>query len=493
VRGALIGIDLGTSGLKGLLVTPGGEVLAQAQASYPLLTERPGWSEQRPEDWWVAAQEVLGGLAAQARRLGREPLGLGLSGQMHGAVVLDRKLSPLRPAMLWNDSRSEQQCRWIEQRVGKERLREICGNPALVGFQAPKLLWLRDREPTTYAAIRKVVLPKDYLRLQLSGELATDVSDASGTLLLDLAARTWSAELLELLELPVDWLPAVLESPEVAGYLSAEAAGATGLPAGLPIVAGAGDNAAAALGCGVVEEGQGLLSLGTSGVLFTPTPQLRTDPSGAIHAMCHAVPGSYHLMGVTLSAGGSLRWFRERWAGESSYAELDQLAAGVEPGAAGVRFLPYLTGERSPHRDPRIRGAFLGLSLAHGRAELTRAVLEGVAFSLWEVALAMEALGGKPQSLRGSGGGLDSALWRQILAAVLETPIERSGSEGPALGAAVLASVGAAVHPDVRAAAAAMASSAGTEMPSPDLASRYQPLREEYRRLYPALKASGLW
>lgn len=500
-RGLCIGLDVGTSGVKGLLVGADGAVGAAATADYPLLTPRPGWTEQDPETWWQAGCAVLRELRARAP--GRIEA-LGLSGQMHGAVFLDGDDRVIRPAILWNDQRTAGACAEIERRVGAGRLRTIAGNPALTGFQAPKALWLREHEPAAYERVRRLLLPKDFIRHRLTGIAATDASDAAGTLLLDLAARDWSREILEALEIPRAWLPHVHEGPEVTGSISAAGARATGLPEGLPVVAGGGDNAAAAVGCGVIREGTGFVSLGTSGVLFVPSPTLQIDPDGALHAFCHAVPGQYHLMGVVLSAGGSLRWYRDVVAADQAaaaitadtdpYEVLMADAGAIAPGADGLYFLPYLAGERTPHMDPHARGAWIGLTLAHRRAHLVRAVLEGVGFALRDCLLPMRRLGVSPEVLYAVGGGARSDLWRQIVSAVLGVRLQRlSIEEGPALGAALLAAVGAGVHADVAAAVAAAVHVQGPlEAPDQALEARYGELYRGYAALYPALKRSGV-
>jgi len=501
-RGLCIGLDVGTSGVKGIVVADDGAVVARAGADYPLLTPRPGWTEQDPEAWWQASCAVLRELAAGAPG----PIeALGLTGQMHGAVFLDADGGVIRPAILWNDQRTAAECAAIETRVGAERLRRIAGNPALTGFQAPKILWLREHEPEAYARVRHVLLPKDFIRFRLTGALASDASDAAGTLLLDLAARDWSDEILAALDIPRLWLPEVFEGPEVTGRIAAGGAAASGLPEGLPVIAGGGDNAAAAVGCGVVRPGTGFVSLGTSGVIFVPCATLQVEPSGALHAFCHAVPGQYHLMGVMLSAGGSLRWYRDvvapeqaaeaRAAGREPYDVLLAEAAGVPPGAEGLMFLPYLAGERTPHMDPAARGAWIGLSLAHGRAHLLRALLEGVSFGLKDALVLIEGQGVSPEVLFAVGGGARSAFWREVLAAILGAPLQRLAvEEGPAMGAALLAAVGAGVHADVDAAVRATVRPLGpAESPDPALTERYLPLYRDFRRLYPALKGTGLW
>ncbi|HEU4743390.1 MAG TPA: xylulokinase [Meiothermus sp.] len=512
-RHSLIGLDIGTSGCKGLLVSLEGQVLASQSAEYPLLTPRPGWSEQEPEAWWEASAEVLKRLVGQAEELGLEILALGLTGQMHGSVFVDAQGKSIRPALLWNDARTAAECQEIEERVGPYRLREIAGNPALAGFQAPKILWLRKNEPEAYARVRQVLLPKDFIRYRLTGGFATDASDAAGTLLLDLARRDYSPEILGALEIPLDWLPKVYEGPEITGHLSREAARLTRLPQGLPVIAGGGDNAAAAVGSGVVREGTASVSVGTSGVIFAHSDHPRIDPEGALHAFCHAVPGKYHLMGVILSAGGSLRWYRDTLAGEEvaaaqgagrdPYELLMDQAAQIPPGAEGLYFLPYLTGERTPHMDPHARGAWVGLSLAHRKGHLVRAILEGVSFALKDSLVRIEALGVHPEALlsasavalRTVGGGMRSPLWREIIAATLEAPLQGlEVEEGPAFGAALLAGVGAGAYRDVdEAVAKAVRLKSQTTLPDPGLAQTYQGLYRQYTRLYPALKGSGVF
>ncbi len=497
-QGACIGLDVGTSGVKGILVAADGGVIATAGADYPLLTPRPGWTEQAPEAWWQASCAVLRALQAKAPG----PVeAIGLAGQMHGAVFLDADGQVIRPAILWNDQRTAAECAEIEARVGAGRLRQIAGNPALTGFQAPKVLWLARHEPAAHARVRHLLLPKDFVRHRLTGGLATDASDAAGTLLLDLRARDWSDEILSALAIPRAWLPRVHEGPEVTGKISAEGARATGLPEGLPVVAGGGDNAAAAVGSGVVRPGTGLVSLGTSGVVFAPSAGLEIDPTGALHAFCHAVPGQYHLMGVVLSAAGSLRWFRDLLGTPGgadrgdSFDELIAAAAGIGPGAEGLFFLPYLSGERTPHMDPHARAAWIGLTLAHDRRHLARALLEGVCFALADSLVLMRRLGVTPDRLQAVGGGARSPVWRQILAAVLDVPLQRLAvEEGPALGAALLAAVGAGVHADVEAAvAAAVRPEGAAEAPEPGLAARYAGLYRDFGTLYPALKRTGVW
>jgi xylulokinase len=480
----MVGLDIGTTGARALAVDETGQVMAAFSAEYPLYSPRPGWTEQNPEDWWQAARKVLAALADAAPG---QVASLGLTGQMHGAVFLDSKESVIRPALLWNDQRTSAQCTEITNRLGRDRLVAIAGNPALTGFQAPKLLWLRDAEPANYRRIAHVLLPKDYIRLRLTGEFATDASDASGTLLLDLRERNWSAEILEALEVPREWLPPVYEAPEETGRLRADVSNELGLPAGIPIAAGAGDNAAAAVGCGIVEVGLASSSIGTSGVLFAYTPQFMPDPSGRLHAFCHAVPGAYHLMGITLSAGDSLRWWRHVLGDRHSYDALIELAASAPLGSEGLLFLPYLTGERTPHSDPFARGAFFGLTRRHDVAHLTRAVLEGVVYSLDDCLEIMNGLGIVVTQIRAIGGGARSSLWRQIQADVFGVPVHRTlVEEGPAYGAALLAGVAIGHFRSVQEACSVIQLRSEVAEPEPSSTELYRRYRDAYRALYPA-------
>lgn len=500
-KAATIGIDIGTSGAKGVLLTAAGAVIARAGASYPLLTPRPGWTEQQPQDWWQATVEVLRRLTAAAD--GHTIAALGLSGQMHGSVFLDREGEPIRPALLWNDGRTHAECEEIDRRVGREQVIGITGNRASTGFQAPKLLWLRRHEPEAAARLAKLLLPKDFIRLRLTGDHATDAADASGTLFLDFRQRRYSREILEVLDVPGHMLPEVFEGPDVTGRVTAAAAALTGVPAGTPVVAGGGDNACAAIGSGLIDEGHGVCSIGTSGTLFVHSMTPRIDPEGALNAFCDAVPGGYHLMGVILAAGGSLGWFRDKiLAGEADllaangldpFAVLMDGAATVPPGAEGLLFLPYLAGERSPHMDPHARGAWIGLTLAHERRHLVRALVEGVGFAFADCLDRMRVLGIEPPDIALTGGGAGSELWRAILAAQLRVPLSSvAAGDGPALGAAILAQVGAALHPDIATAVAAAVPAAAAAVPGdPALADRYRRLHARYMALYPALKAAG--
>ncbi len=469
----LVGLDVGTTGIKAVAVSPEGEVLAHAEEEYPLSTPRPGWSEQDPEDWWRASEAALAAVGAARAS------GIGLSGQMHGLVALDASDRVLRPAILWNDQRTGVECEEIEERIGRERLIKLTGNRALTGFTAPKLLWLRRHEPKVYERIAHVLLPKDYVRLRLSGERAIDVADASGTLLFDVARRRWSDEVLDALEIPRDWLPEALESPEASGHTRD----------GVPVAAGAGDQAAGALGVGVDRPGPVSVVLGTSGVVFAALPAFQADPEGRVHAFCHAVPGGWHAMGVMLSAAGSLRWLRDVVAPAASYEELAADAARIPAGAAGVLFLPYLSGERTPHADPNARAAFVGLRIADGRGTLTRAALEGVAYGLRDSLELLLALGVLPDVGRASGGGARSRLWLEIVASVLGLPLELTAvEEGAAYGAALLGGVAAGVFADVHEAVAACVRIRERIDPNDSWREVYEGGYARFRALYPALK-----
>jgi xylulokinase len=457
----LVGLDVGTSGVKALAISPTGDVCARAEQGYALATPQPGWAEQDPEDWWRAAEAALAALDV-------EPAAIGLSGQMHGLVVQDEGGRVLRPAILWNDQRTAAECADIEERIGLERLISLTGNRALTGFTAPKLLWLRTHEPETYARVRHVLLPKDYVRFRLTGERAIDAADASGTLLFDVARREWSDDVLTALELPREWLPPAYESTQVAA---------------------AGDQAAGALGVGVDRPGSLSVVLGTSGVVFAALREYRPEPEARLHTFCHAVPGTWHAMGVMLSAAGSLAWLR-RALGAPDYAELLAEAERWEPGAEGLLFQPYLAGERTPHADPRARGAFVGLSLRHDRGALVRAVLEGVAYGLRDSLQLLRTVGVEAESGRLSGGGARGDLWPRIVASVLGVTLERTAvDEGAAYGAALLAGVRAGVFADARDAVETCVRVRERIEPEPEWRARYEENYERYARLYPALRS----
>jgi xylulokinase len=456
---ALVGVDVGTTGVKAVAISPAGEVLARAEEEYPLSLPQPGWAEQDPEDWWRASERALAALGVEAASVG-------LTGQMHGLVLLDEHDAVLRPAILWNDQRTSAECEEIERVVGLERLLELTGNRALTGFTAPKLLWVRRHEPEVWSRARHVLLPKDYVRLRLTGERAIDAAEASGTLLFDVAARRWSDEVCEALAIPQAWLPPARESTELGG---------------------AGDQQAGAVGVGAVRPGVLSVALGTSGVVFAPLERYRTEPEGRVHVFCHALPGTWEAMGVMLSAAGSLRWLRDVVGGDYVHltTEAERWAAGVD----GLTFLPYLQGERTPHADPFARGAFVGLALNHDRGALVRAVLEGVAYGLRDSLELVRGLGVRAETARVSGGGARSDLWLKIVASVLAVPLERTVvEEGAAYGAALLGAVAAGVFADVDEAVAACVRVRETIEPDPAWAAVYEEGYPRYRALYPALR-----
>ena len=489
--GHVLGIDVSTTATKAVLIDESGAVRGIGVAEYPFSVPRPLWSEQEPALWWDGTQAAIRSVLASTGVVGDDVVAVGLTGQMHGAVLLDGAGEVLRPAILWNDQRTGAECDVIRQAVGPERLIVVTGNDALTGFTAPKLVWVRDHEPEVWRRIAHVLLPKDYVRLQLTGDYALDKADGAGTLLFYLAARDWSAEVLAALGIDPAWMPPTWEGPEVTGSVSAAAANATGLRPGTPVVAGGGDQAANAVGVGAVSVGTMALSLGTSGVIFATTDRPIFEPHGRVHAFCHAVPGRWHFMSVMLSAAGSLRWFRDALAPGVEFGDLVAAAAEVPAGSDGLRFLPYLSGERSPHPDPLARVAFVGLTLAHDRRHLTRAVLEGVAFGLRDgLDLMVEAGMPAPAQIRASGGGTVSALWRQILADVLGAEIATvNTSEGAAYGAGLLAAVGAGWYPTVEDATTALVTATPVAAPGPDAAA-YVEAHAIYRDLYPALAPS---
>jgi xylulokinase len=457
----LVGLDVGTTGVKAVAISEGGEVLARAEREYLLSTPQPGWAEQDPEDWRRAAEAALADL-------GVEPASVGLSGQMHGLVVLDGDEHVLRPAILWNDQRTAAECAEIEARVGLERLIELTGNRALTGFTAPKILWLRRHEPDVYRRIRHVLLPKDHVRLKLDGRRAIDAADASGTLLFDVANRRWSDDVLAALEIPAEWLPPVHESTAIGA---------------------AGDQAAGAIGVGIDAPGPLSVVLGTSGVVFAALDRYRPEPEARLHTFCHAVPETWHAMGVTLSAAGSLAWLHEA-LGRPPYDEILREADAWEPGTEGLLFQPYLAGERTPHADPDARGAFAGLTLRHDRGALVRAVLEGVAYALRDSLELLRAVGVEATVGRVSGGGARSELWLRIVASVLGLPLERTAAEeGAAYGAALLGAVAGGVFADAREAVAACVRVRDRVEPDPEWRQAYEEGYARYRDLYPALRA----
>jgi xylulokinase len=498
----LLGIDVSTTGAKALLIDEQGTVVASHTTEYPLSTPKPLWSEQDPADWWNGACASIQAALSEAQVAGEAVTAIGLTGQMHGLVMLDKSDHVLRPAILWNDQRTGAQCAAITAKVGGlERLLQLTGNQVLPGFTAPKIVWVRENEPEVYERTTHILLPKDYVRFRLTGEFATEVSDASGMLLLDVARRRWSKDMLQALDIPEAWLPVCTESDQVSGRISASAAQATGLKAGTPVVGGGGDQAAQAVGSGIVHAGVISVTSGTSGVVFAHSDQYAFEAQGRLHAFCHAVPGKWHFMGVMLSAGGSFRWLRDsigdlekaaaRLTGEDPYDVLTREAALAPAGSEGLLFLPYLTGERTPYPDPQARGAFVGLTLRHGKAHLIRSVLEGVSFGLRDSLELIKSLGVPITQVRASGGGARSPLWRQIQADVFGSELVLVNiTEGAAYGAALLAGVGGGLYQSVTEAVKATVKVTDRTAPVAEDVRRYEELYPVYRNLYPALRDS---
>lgn len=484
-----LGIDSSTTATKALLMDEKGDVIGVASAEYPYETPQPLWSEQHPALWWDGVVNAIHAVLAQTGANGEDIQAVGLTGQMHGMVALDQDGKVLRKAILWNDQRTGAECDQIRELIGKEKFIAITGNDALTGFTAPKILWMKNNEPELYAQVRQILLPKDYVRFKLTGEYATDKGGASGTVLFDLKARNWSVEVVEALGIDPSWLPESFEGTAETGQISAEAAAATGLKAGTPVFGGGGDQEAGAVGMGAVVPGVVSLTLGTSGVVFAATDSPLIEPEGRLHAFCHAVPGKWHFMGVMLSAAGSYRWFRDTLAPGEDFGELADLAGEIEPGAEGLYFLPYLTGERTPHPDPLAKGAFVGLTVRHSRDHLTRAVLEGVAYGLRDSFELMKGAGlAGIEQVRISGGGSKSPVWRQIIADVLGAELVTvNSSEGAAYGAALLGATGAGAFSSVEQACESVISITGSTPPGRDQAI-YEELYPTFRDLYPALK-----
>ncbi|MCY4465077.1 MAG: xylulokinase [Chloroflexi bacterium] len=485
----LMGLDISTTGAKALIINEAGAVVAVANTPQPISQPKPLWSEQNAADWWAGMRGSITAALADSGLDGGDIDAIGLTGQMHGLTLLDEQGEPLRPAILWNDQRTQAQCDYMTEVIGAERLLALTGNPAVTGFTAPKLLWVRDQEPQLYARTAQILLPKDYIRYKLTDAYATDLAGAAGTSLLNVAERAWSSEVLEALDIPADWLPPVHEGTEVTSVISAAGAAETGLRAGTPVVGGGGDQAAGAIGMGCVLPDTIGVTVGTSGVVFAPLSSYAFEPQGRLHAFCHAVPGAWHLMGVMLSAAGSLQWYRDNFAPGLSFAALLDEAAQVAAGSEGLFFLPYLTGERSPHPDPLARGAFIGMTSRHSRGHLTRAVLEGVAFGLKD-SFTLIAQAGLPAEyeVRISGGGAKSPVWQQIIADVLGARLVNiNTTEGGAFGAAILASVTAGWFDDVRAACDAMVKRGASVELGGD-ADVYAQRYAIYQSLYPLLK-----
>lgn len=492
-----LGIDVGTGGTRAVLVDEGGQVIASRAADHvPFVSRFSGWAEQDPEDWWRAAQQSIRSVLETTGRTGKDIACIGLTGQMHGAVLLDAEGQVLRPSLIWCDVRSAPQCDWIHASLGRERVIELTCNPALSNFTLTKILWVREHEPELFARTAHILCPKDYVRYRLSGMYAMDVQEASGTLLLDVADRRWSQEMANACGIPMQWLPQLFESPEVCASVSGVAATATGLLAGTPIVAGAGDQGAGAVGMGIILPGSVSATIGTSGVVFAATSAPVRDPLGRLHTFCHAVPGRWHVMGVTQAAGLSLRWLRDVLSENSSekrqspvsYEPLMEIAAKVPAGSDGVLWAPYLFGERTPYLDPEVRAAFTGLAATHSQEHLIRAVLEGVAYSLRDSFTLFAELNIPIQNVRLGGGGTRSPLWRQIQADIYGRPVELLvAEEGAAYGVALLAGVGAGCWPDIDRACESSIQVADRIDPEPAAKFEYDQGYQMYRRLYPAL------
>jgi xylulokinase len=488
-----LGIDVGTGGTRAVLIDAEGGIAASATSHHaPFASPRTGWAEQDAGDWWRAAQEAVREVLAKDGVRAEEVSAVGLSGQMHGAVLLDERGYVLRPSIIWCDQRTDAECRALTESVGAERLIELTLNPALTGFTLPKMLWVREQEPEIWGRVRTVLLPKDYVRFKLTGGRATDVADASGTLLFDVAGRRWSKEMLAAVEMSEGLLPRVYESVEVTGTISADGARATGLREGTKVVAGAGDQAAGAVGMGIVRAGAVSATIGTSGVVFAATDRPALDPAGRVHTFCHAVPNRWHVMGVTQGAGLSLRWFREQFCAETGrdpYEELMEEAARVEEGSHGLLWAPYLMGERTPHLDPHARAALVGLTANHTRAHIVRAILEGVAFSLRDTFEIFKEMKVPVESVKLGGGGARSALWRQIQADVYGHEVETvKAEEGAAYGAALLAGVGGGAWADVDAACEQVVEVSARLSPRPSIVELMNQQYQAYRALYPSLR-----
>ena len=485
-----LGIDIGTGGSRALLIDDRGRVAHAFTAAHDdIIMEKPLWAEQSPENWWAASQAAVRGVLAAAGATGADVRGVGLSGQMHGLTLLDEADQVVRPALIWCDQRSQAQVDAINAKVGKERVLEATANPVLTGFTLPKLLWVRDNEPKNYERIRKVLLPKDYVRFQLTGEYASDVSDASGTSLFDVVNRRWATGLADDLGIDRSILPYVYESPDVTGRVTAKAAAATGLLEGTPVVGGAGDQAASAVGNGIVDAGTVSCTIGTSGVVFAHTDKPAYDPDGRVHTFCHAVPGAWHVMGVTQGAGLSLQWFRNQLLPGTDYDVLTAEAATTTPCSQGLFWMPYLMGERTPHLDAFARGGWVGLTAKHTRADLIRSVIEGVSFSLNDCLHIIEEMGVPVHSVRLSGGGAKSPFWRQLLADVFAKPaVTLESQEGSAYGAALLAMVGTGAYATVKEACHAAVQETERLEPRSHEAQLYARGYQVYTSLYPTLK-----
>ena len=496
----VIGIDLGTSGTKTVLFDEAGKILASALEEYPMYQPQNGWAEQDPEDWKNAAINTIRAVTEKSGVAKEDIVGLGISGQMHGLVMLDKAGKVIRNSIIWCDQRTAAECEEIEALVGRERLIEITANPALTGFTASKIMWVKNHEPENYAKCAHILLPKDYVRYVLTGEFATEVSDASGMQLLDVAGRCWSDEVLEKLGIDKNMLGKVYESPDITGYITEEAAALTGLATSTAVVGGAGDNAAAAIGTGTVKDGDAFTTIGTSGVVFAHTKEMVFDKGGRVHTFCCAVPGEWHVMGVTQGAGLSLKWFRDNFCGDimaeaekegrSPYAVMDKMAEDAGISARKLLFLPYLMGERTPHLDPNARGAFFGLSAIHDRGDMIRAIMEGVSYSLEDCLCVLHEMGVYPEKMLACGGGGTSALWRSMLADIYGMDVSTVDSkEAPALGVAILAMVGTGIYKTVPEACEKILKIKTTTSPVPENTEKYKKVYAVYKALYPHLKA----
>ena len=490
-----LGIDIGTGGSRAVLIDEGGKLAASATVDHaPFTSPHIGWAEQDPRDWWNASVEAIQSLLTSSNIKPDQIGAVGFSGQMHGSVLLDGSDNVLRPALLWCDQRTEKQCAEITEKIGAERLIRLVSNPAVTGFTLPKLLWVRENEPELWSQVRTVLLPKDYVRLRLTGDRSSDVADSSGTLLFDVQNRRWSDEMLAAMEIDRKILPKVFESTEITGSISSAGAAETGLREGTPVVAGAGDNAAGAIGMGLVKPGTVGATIGTSGVVFVVTEKPTLDLMGRVHTLCHAIPDRWHMTGVTLGAGLSLKWFKENFGGGKSFRDLDVAASKISPGSDGVIWLPYLMGERTPHLDPNARAAFVGLTASHAQAHLARAVMEGVAFSLRDSFEIFRSLEIPINTIRLGGGGSRSPLWRQIQADVYGHSVETiEADEGAAFGAAILAGVGIGAWNSVDEACEQSIFAADRIDPNSESKETLDRNYEVYQRLYPALqKAIGI-
>jgi len=494
-----IGVDIGTSGTKSVLFDEKGTVIASASQEYPLYQEKNGYAEQEPSDWYNASINTIKKIISESGVSADDICGVGISGQMHGLVMLDENNEVIRKSIIWCDQRTAKECEEITEKVGKERLIEITANPALTGFTASKILWVRNNEPDNYKKCRHILLPKDYVRFMLTGEYATDVSDASGMQLLDVPNRCWSDEVLEKLDIDKSLLAKVYESCEITGNITSKAAELTGLKEGTPVVGGAGDNAAAAVGTGIVSDGKAFTTIGTSGVVFAHTSEIQIDPKGRVHTFCCAVPGCWHIMGVTQAACLSLKWFRDNFCdtemreanekGVSEYFIMDNEAEKIAIGSDKLLYLPYLMGERTPHLDPDIRGTFFGISAMHTKAHFIRAVMEGVAYSLRDCKNIISEMGTEISDMMACGGGGTSPLWRSMLADLYDCPVKTvSCKEGPALGVALLAFVGTGVYDTVEHACDAMIKTDKVQEPDADASAQYEKYYQLYRKIYYSIK-----